>query len=115
MSIYSCPSLIFIFLGFLLVLFFFYFPIIIIIIIIMTIRTLLDNTITENYCVLELRATFIVAGENPQPLALNDNFVVMVRLVPANLKYFSLSNFYLGSKCLIGTLSPVVVPNDSHS
>ena len=80
----------------------------------MAIRTLLDNTITENYCVLELlRATFIVAGENPQPPALNDNFVVMVRLVPANLyKYFSLSNFYLGSKCLIGTLSPVVVPND---
>ena len=36
----------------------------------MTIRTLLDNTITENYCVLELRATFIVAGENPQPPAL---------------------------------------------
>ena len=81
----------------------------------MAIRTLLDNTITENYCVLELRATFIVAGENPQPPAPNDNFVVMVRLVPANLKYFSLSNFYLGSKCLIGTLSPVVVPNDSHS
>ena len=52
----------------------------------MAIRTLLDNTITENYCVLELRATLIVAGENPQPPALNDNFVVMVRLVPANLK-----------------------------
>ena len=84
MSIYSCPSLIFIVLGFLLVLFFFYFPIIIIMM--MAIRTLLDNTITENYCVRELRATFIVAGENPQPPALNDNFVVMVRLVPANLK-----------------------------
>ena len=71
----------------------------------MTIRTLLDNTITQNYCVLELRATFIVAGENPQPPALNDNFVFTVRLVPANLKYFSLSNFYLGGKCLIEILT----------
>ena len=33
----------------------------------MAIRTLLDNTITENYCVLELRATFIVEGKIPSP------------------------------------------------